>query len=123
MKLKYNQLDVGDRLRQKRTLLGMTQERVSEKIGLSRKFYADIERGSCGMSIETLLALSATLDMSLDYIIFGKTSIPGEELKHTDEVEAILSILDNVPENKRKYSMRMLQLQVASWDIELPTED
>ncbi|MBQ7832717.1 MAG: helix-turn-helix transcriptional regulator [Lachnospiraceae bacterium] len=123
MKHKYNQLNAGERLREKRLLLGFTQEQVAEKLGLSRKYYADIERGSCGMSVETLIALGAAMDLSLDYIIFGKIHNPAEELKHTDEVEAIMSLLDNVPENKRKYSMRMLQLQAASWDLDIKIEE
>ena len=45
---------------------------MAEKIDRAAKYYADIERGSCGMSAETLMALSEALDMSLDYIIYGK---------------------------------------------------
>ena len=45
---------------------------MAEKIDRAAKYYADIERGSCGMSVETLMALSEALDMSLDYIIYGK---------------------------------------------------
>lgn len=115
--MKYNRLDVGNRLRQKRTLLGLSQDVVAEKIGLTQKYYADIERGSCGMSIETLISLGKTLDMTLDYIIHGKLYDKSEKKKHTDEVSAILSLLDNVPQNKRQCAMRMLQLQLASWDI------
>lgn len=45
---------------------------MAEKIDRAAKYYADIERGSCGMSVETLMALSEALDVSLDYIIYGK---------------------------------------------------
>lgn len=112
---KYNRIDAGARIRKKRMLLGLTQDIVAEQIGLSAKYYADIERGTCGMSIETLISLSETLDMTMDYIIHGKTYRPGELQKHTEEVDAILSVLDNVPQNKRQYAMRILQLQLASW--------
>ena len=123
MKLKYNRLNAGDRLRQKRLLLGLTQDDVAEKIELSPKFYADIERGSCGMSIETLISLGKVLDMSLDYIIYGKTYSDEESQKHSDEISAVLSILDNAPENKRKYLMRLLQLQIAICDPETVIEE
>ena len=72
MKKTYDRLAAGDRIRQKRNLLGFTQDEMAEKIDRAAKYYADIERGSCGMSVETLMALSETLDMSLDYIIYGK---------------------------------------------------
>ena len=71
MKETYDRLAAGDRIRLKRTLLGLTQEEMAEKINRATKYYADIERGSCGMSIETLMSLSTSLDMSLDYIIYG----------------------------------------------------
>ena len=71
--MNYDRLAAGERLRAKRLLLGMTREEVAEKIGRASKYYADIERGSCGMSTETLLALASVLDMSLDYIILGKS--------------------------------------------------
>ena len=118
MKLKYNRLEAGDRIKQKRILLGMKQDEVSLKIGLSSKYYADIERGSCGMSIESLISIGKILDMSLDYIIYGKASGEEETIRNTDEIQAILSILNNTSEQKQKYILRLLQLQLAVWDSE-----
>lgn len=74
MKKTYDRLAAGERIREKRNLLGFTQDEMAEKIDRAAKYYADIERGSCGMSVETLMALSETLDMSLDYIIYGKNT-------------------------------------------------
>ena len=109
MNTTYNRLAVGDRLRLKRTLLGMTQDEIAEKINRATKYYADIERGNCGMSIETLLALSDTLHMSLDYILFGKSSYDNEII-HTDEVEAVMGLLDNCSQRNRDYALKILKL-------------
>lgn len=109
MNTTYDRLAVGDRLRLKRTLLGMTQDEIAEKINRATKYYADIERGNCGMSIETLLALSDTLDMSLDYILFGKSSYDNEII-HTDEVEAVMGLLDNCSQRNRDYALKILKL-------------
>lgn len=114
----YNKLAVGDRLRQKRTLIGLTQDEMADKIGRSPKYYADIERGSCGMSVETLLGISKTLDMSLDYIILGKVRNDEEVYNNTEEVNAILSVINTAPKKKRQYVLRMLKLFLASWDVE-----
>lgn len=119
MKDTYNRLEVGERLRAKRNLIGLNQESLAAKINLSTKYYCDIERGSCGMSIETLLALGKVLDMPLDYIIYGKTNSPEELSKQTDETTAILSIINNASEQQRKYIERMLKLQI---DIITPTK-
>lgn len=109
----YNRLAAGERLRLKRTLLEMTQEEMAERIGRVPKYYADIERGSCGMSVETLMALSHSLNMSLDYIIFGNEANKNVQ-RHQDEVSAILDILDNFPVQKRDYALKLLKLFIAA---------
>ena len=105
----YDRLAVGDRLRRKRILLDMTQDEMAEKINRAPKYYADIERGNCGMSIETLLALSDTLNMSLDYILLGDIEKERETI-HTEETAAVLNLLDSCNAKDRNYAMRMLKL-------------
>lgn len=111
----YDRLSVGDRLRLKRTALGLTQDEMAEKIGRAPKYYADIERGNCGMSIETLLSLSSTLNMSLDYIIFGPKS-KEEQKQHEDEIFAIIEMLDQASDRKRSYATRLLKLFLIACD-------
>lgn len=122
MKVTYDRLAAGERLRLKRTLLGFTQDEVAEKIDRAAKYYADIERGSCGMSVETLMAICTTLNLSLDYVIYGKTHSVKEEISHTNEVDAILELLNNSSERKRKYALRMLKLFLVACD-DLPDKD
>ncbi len=122
MKITYDRLAVGDRLRLKRTLLGFTQDQMAEKIDRATKYYADIERGSCGMSIETLLSLSFVLDMSLDYIVFGTTHAVTEATKHSDETNAILSILDSYPQKNRQYVLQLIKLFISACDIQPDTK-
>ena len=66
------------------------------------------------MSIETLMALSATLDMPLDYIIYGKVSDEKEEKKHTEETAAIIGMLDTSDMRTRQYALNMLKLFLAA---------
>lgn len=67
----YDYILTGEQIRQKRLELKLTIETVAEKINRSVKYYGDIERGSCGMSIKTLISISKTLDLSTDYILYG----------------------------------------------------
>ncbi len=62
----------GERLRRRRTALGMTQEAVAEQVGISLRWYQMIERGENTVSIDTLLGLSRTLTVSVDYLLFGE---------------------------------------------------
>ena len=114
---------IGNKLLSVRKRMGMTQAEVAESAGLSDRTYADIERGSCGMSIESLISIGKILDMSLDYIIYGKLSGETDALRQSDEIHAILSILSNASEQKQKYIMRLLQLQLAIWDPEETATD
>lgn len=70
----YDRYKAGERLRNKRKNIGWSQERAAEMMNLSAKYYADIERGTCGMSIETLATLCNVYQMSADMILFGEES-------------------------------------------------
>lgn len=122
MKITYDRLAAGERLRLKRILLGFTQDEVAEKIDRASKYYADIERGSCGMSVETLMAISKVLDLSLDYVIYGKTSSPDEKISLSNDVIAIMKLLNNSSSRKQKYALRMLKLFLVACD-DLPDEE
>lgn len=45
---KYDSTAVGERIRRRRTELGLTQAQLAEKINRAVKYCADIERGTCG---------------------------------------------------------------------------
>ena len=68
----YDRIKAGERLRNKRKNIGWSQERAAEMMNLSAKNYADIERGTCGMSIETLVTLCNVYQMSADMILFDE---------------------------------------------------
>ena len=70
------QLLFGERLRNKRNILGFTQEYVSEQIGISLRFYQMVERGEKSVSLDTLINLSRTLMVSVDYLLFGDLPHP-----------------------------------------------
>lgn len=108
----YDRISVGDRLYSKRRLLGMTQEEIAEKIHRASKYYADIERGSCGMSLETLVAISEALDMSLDYIIWGKEGEGKGEI-YTDETAAVMNCLNSCSSRSRKYALETVKLLLS----------
>jgi len=66
--------EIGQRLKKCRVECGLTQQNLSEKIGLQTKSYANIEAGRTLFSVETLISLANTLNISADYILFGYAS-------------------------------------------------
>lgn len=109
MKEMYDRAAVGERLRLKRTLLELTQDEMAERIGRAPKYYADIERGSCGMSVETMIALASSMNMSLDYLMYGNAP-QEEQMRHQQETSAVLDMLDHLPAPKRGYALQLLKL-------------
>ena len=54
---------IGNKLYEIRKKEGLTQSGVAEKAGLSDRTYADIERGSVNMRIETILKICKALNI------------------------------------------------------------
>ena len=60
---------IGNKLLAIRKRLGMTQAEVAEAAGLSDRTYADIERGTVNMRIETILRICQVLHITPDEIL------------------------------------------------------
>lgn len=78
--LAYDRLSVGARLRTWRNVLGYSRKYVSEHIGIVEKYYSDIERGTCGMSVETMIALADFFQCTLDNLIYGDAKAAGQDI-------------------------------------------
>lgn len=83
--------ETGSGIRKQREQMGLTQEQLGEACELSASFVGHIERGSRKLSVESLYKLAAALNVSADYLLFGRmlqeTSLPAEIsalLQHTD---------------------------------------
>ena len=61
--------DFGRRVRQQRIALQMTQEKLSERAGISLSFLGHIERGTRVASLETLVAICNTLNVTPEYLL------------------------------------------------------
>lgn len=116
----YDRYIVGERIQKRRQSLGMSQEALAEKIDRATKYCSDIERGICGMSIETMLAFSEHLNMSLDYMMYGK-DISGNEAAMdaapktiSKEWTAINQLLEQCSEHQVSYALRIMELFVEA---------
>lgn len=76
------------------------------------KYCADIERGSCGMSLETLLTFCKVLNMSPNYVLLGE--MEEDELLKDDE-ELIVTMLQDCPKAKRQYAIELLRVYLKSF--------
>ena len=68
---KQQLVDIGLRLRQQRQALGLTREKMSELADIGVGYYGQLEVGTSQMSIDTLIKLSQSMHLSMEYILFG----------------------------------------------------
>lgn len=109
----YDRITVGKRIHQKRIQLGLSQDELAVRINRATKYCSDIERGMCGMSIETMLSISKALDMSLDYMMFGEISEVEKEWQQKDAL-TLIHIIEKAPATQRNYAIRLLKLFIAA---------
>lgn len=69
-----NYQDFGLRVRALRRQMGLTQEELSEQVGISASFMGHIERGTRVASLETLVALCNTLNVNPEYLLQASLS-------------------------------------------------
>src|SRR3954447_15317953 len=79
---------VGDRIKERRSELGWTQEALGQKAGISKSFLSDLENGKRSIGAETLLDLGRAAGVSLDYLMTGSGS---KDQEHKAQIPASLA--------------------------------
>lgn len=100
----YNRIEIAGRIRKRRRELGMTTAEVAGKIGRAEHYYGDIERGTCGMSIETLVDLTEVLELSADYLLFGN-----EEVNDYSPIARAPRILRQYNQKKQQCALELMK--------------
>lgn len=100
----------GERLRKRRIAFGVTQESVADQVGITLRWYQRIERGENTVSIDTLLALSRVLSVSIDYLMFGELA----NSLNNPYADIVSKITDKLSPGQRENAIKMLQLFAES---------
>ena len=69
--------EIGHRLRLRRQELGLTREKMSELADIGTGYYGQLEVGTSQMSIDTLIKLSKSMHLPMEYIVLGTEYEPG----------------------------------------------
>ena len=93
--MKQLNYDIGRRIAQLRERDHMTQEQLSEILGISLKHCSSVERGLSSFSLEKLIQVCEIFDITTDYLILGHekndiNNIPNlcvELFTHADDQE------------------------------------
>ena len=60
---------IGEKVKNRRVSLGLSQEQLAELCGITASYIGHIERGSRKLSLNTAISLSEALNISLDYLL------------------------------------------------------
>ncbi len=71
---------VGERIKQRRRQLKMTQKDIAERVGISASAVTQWESDNTGLSAESLLKLSSVLNCNPTWLMFG-TGLPEDDVK------------------------------------------
>ena len=102
--------DIGDRVRQARMAMHMSQNDLADATGLSVSFLSNIEMGKQSMNIRALLAISDVLGVSPNWILRNPSDIDvtideiAKELESCTprEREVILQLVQTMKESIHK---------------------
>ena len=102
--LKSINVEVGRRVRQRRTELRLTREALAKLVGYSSNFVQEVERGRSGLSSESICAFAKALNCSTDALLLGRAA---------NNYDSLLLKLEQLPEDKQERALRILEDMIA----------
>lgn len=100
--------EIGNRLLAIRKKYGMTQNEVAEASGLANRTYADIERGTVKMRVDTIIHICNALHITPDEILTVRT----DEL--TEQQEELIARLNACSPKDKKTALDLLSVYLKS---------
>ena len=94
---------IGSRIQEIRTKKGITQDQLSEKIGISPKYLSSIERGKENPTLKTILSLAHSLSVKPDgFFIHLEIEDPAKRKS------MIIEMLDEADDDQLKLVYKVL---------------
>ncbi len=95
--------NIGEKIREERKKIGMTQEDLAEKVGISVNFVSLIENGK-NMSLDTMIKIANTFNVSVDYLLNDSMNI------NTDNITAQINYsLGSLTTEEKLYFLNMIK--------------
>lgn len=97
-------VELGRQVRRRRLEIGWTQEALAKEIGVSTSFVGHIERGTRKASLETVVAISNAMSVSLDDLL----------------AESLIGKIKPAPKERvvMREILQTLQEHISHWDDE-----
>ena len=99
---------IGDKLFTFRKAAGLTQEETAEKASISVRTYADIERGTVNMRVETLVRICRALVITPNDILTEGSP------KLKDHYEDVMAVLQSKGDRVQENALDLLSVYLRS---------
>lgn len=107
--------DVGAAIARKRGELGLTQDQVSEALGIGPEAVSRIERGIVLPSLPRLIELAELFKCSVEVFLSGTSGLPD------DSAKVISQKLESLSKSDRHYVMQLVELSCVHLQRKKPT--
>ena len=94
-------IEVGGRIRMRRTLLGLSQSALAERLGITFQQVQKYEKGTNRVGASRIQAIAQILDVPVSFFFGGQDGVGTDaESLHGDEITRFLSTAEGLALNK-----------------------
>ena len=105
---------LGERIREERLKLNLTQAQLAEAIDISDTYMGAIERGERSLTLDTLVRLVNRLGVTVDYMLSDSVLDSDSNI-----MEQFKQIIDNQPMERKQMAINVLRTMFSYFEKEL----
>lgn len=100
---------LGKRIREERLRLNLTQEHLSEEIGISTAYLGQIERGERNITLDKLITLTNRLGVTVDFLLNDYVTVANEDIYQ----KIMLQLFDGRSKKEKELAVNIVRLLFA----------
>jgi len=106
-------IQIGRRIRERRWLLGLSQEKLARRVGLKFQQVQKYETAGSKVSASRLLLIARALEVSVSYFYEGDGTQPGADASMTRDAAELAHYFMRLPEAQRLRLSELVRAMVA----------
>lgn len=107
-KEQFNQ-EFGQRIKLARRNIGMKAEKLADLAGITPQFLSEVERGKKGIGNYNLAILAQSLDVTADYLLFGRTDLNDAKEQLAEHLAALPPAQMEMAADVLEYTLKMVK--------------
>lgn len=102
---------LGQRIKEERLKLNLTQEQLAESIDISNSYMGQIERGERSLTLDTLVRLANRLGVTIDYLLQEYVSLDNDNF-----INQIKQIVQGRNSKQKQMALDVLKVMFSHVD-------